>query len=163
MVKFLQANLRSMGMARGLLEQAAREVRADVLIISEKPRGPADDDRSVSALDGPAQLALTSFAIAGARDVVRSRYHVGAVIAETAIFSCYLPPRLTAAQYAEALDALRDDCGRFPRVDLMVAGDFNAKVAPCGSASTDRKGELLAEFAATLGLRIENVGDTPTF
>lgn len=130
MINFLQANLRRMGTARSMLNQAAVEADADVLIISEQPRGPPDDDRSMSALDGSAQLVLTGSTIPAARGVTRGRYHVGAVVCDIAVFACYLPPSLTTAQFADALDALRDDCGRFPRADLLVAGDFNAKVAP---------------------------------
>lgn len=59
MIEVIQTNLRRMEVARNLLDQAEREVNADLLIISEQPRGPADDDRSLSDLDNTAQLVLT--------------------------------------------------------------------------------------------------------
>lgn len=143
MIRFLQTNLRRMGSARSLLDQAARETRTDVLIISEKPRGPPDDDRSLSDLDSSSQLVLTGTAEMAALDVSRGTHHVGAVVRGIAVFSCYLPPSLSTAQFAAALDALRDDCARFPRSDLLVAGDFNAKVVHWGSTRTDAKGAIL--------------------
>lgn len=83
---------------------------------------------------------------------MRRRYHVGTVMQNTAVLSCYLPPSLTVDQYAETMDELRSDCSRLPRADLLIAGDFNAKVASWGSVTTDRKGGILAEFAASLDL-----------
>lgn len=163
MISIIQVNLRKMGTARCMLNQAASETQADILIISEQPKGPPDDEWSLSGLDAPAQLVITNSASAVARDVVRGRYHVGAVVHGIAVFSCYLPPSLTTAQFREALDELRDDCGRFPRSDLLVVGDFNAKVALWGSILTDPKGDSLKEFAATLNLCIEDIGDAPTF
>lgn len=92
---------------------------------------------------------------------------MGAVVHGIAVFSCYLPPSLTTAQFAEELDALGNalgnDCGRLPHFDLVVAGDFNAKVALWGSATTDAKGDILREFAAAHDLQIRNRGNTPTY
>lgn len=110
-MRVIQINLRRTGTARSLLDQAARETNADVLIISERPRGPPDGDRSLSDLGSSAQLVLTSSAAATATDMTRRRYHMGATVHGTVIFSCYFPPTLTPAQFADALDALGGDCG----------------------------------------------------
>lgn len=56
MIRILQANMRRMCSARSLLNQAARETRADVLIISEQPKGPPDNDKSFFDLHSSAQL-----------------------------------------------------------------------------------------------------------
>lgn len=61
------------------------------------------------------------------------------------------------------MDDLARDCGRFLRSDLLIAGDFNAKVSAWGSLRTDDKGSVLEEFAAGLDLLVGNVGDAPTF
>lgn len=163
MTRVIQTNLRRMGSARNLLDQAARETGADVLVISERPRGAPGDDRSLTDLASSAQLALTSTAAIATTDAVRGRYYVGTTVRGIVVFSCYLPPSLSAAQYADALDALGVDCGRFPQLDLVVAGDFNAKVALWGSASTDERGRILTEFAAAHDLQVGNSGNTPTY
>lgn len=106
MIRFLQANLRKMRLARNLLEQAARESRSDLLIINEQPRGPSDDDYSFSDLDFSAQLVLTRFATVVAWDVERGRYHVEAGVHDIAVFLCYLPPSLLATQFRPQRGAL---------------------------------------------------------
>lgn len=93
---------------------------------------------------------------------MRGRYHVGTAVHGFVIFSCYLPPSLKTAQFAEALDALGDDCGRLPHLDFVVAGNFNAKVALWSSTVTDVKGEILMEFVATHDLQVRNRECTPT-
>lgn len=163
MIEVIQMNLRKMGVARNLLDQVAREVNADILIISEQPRGPADDDRSLSDLDNTAQLVMTRSAATFLSKVTRGRYHVGAAVYGIAVFSCYLPPTLSVTQFTEALEELARDCDRFPPSDLLIAGDFNAEVNVWGSARTDNKGTILEEFAAGLDLLVGNVGDTLTF
>lgn len=50
-----------------------------------------------------------------------------------------------------------------PNEFLVVAGDFNAKSSSWGSDTTDAKGEALEAFAASLGIWVCNVGNTPTF
>lgn len=150
-------------MARNLPDQAAREIHADILIISEQPRGPPNDDRSLSDFDNTAQIVLTGSASMFASEVRRGRYHVGAVVERVAFYSCYMPPPLSIAQFTEVLEELGADCGRHPRTDQLIAGDFNAKVTTWGSTRTDNKGTVLEEFAAALNLKIGNVGNTPTF
>lgn len=44
-----------------------------------------------------------------------------------------------------------------------MVGDFNARVKEWGSDKTNRKGEMLKQFVAGLGLLIENRGNVPTF
>lgn len=42
MIRFLQINLRKSGLARRLMEQTARKLGADLLILSEVPQGTLD-------------------------------------------------------------------------------------------------------------------------
>lgn len=84
-----------MGTARSLLTQAALEREADVLIISEQPRGPPDDDKCRSSSDSGSQVALTDFT----RMVVLASFsgngYVGVNTGGFLLVSCYLPPSIT--------------------------------------------------------------------
>jgi len=70
----------------------------------------------------------------------------------------YLSPALDVAQFARRLDG-RGECVRrlllLPS-PILVAGDFNAKSRLWGSPRTDARGNVLAEWAAELGLSILN-------
>lgn len=128
MIRFIQVNLRRMGAARSLLNQAARERETDVLLISEQPRGPPDNDKCRSSVDHGAQIFLTD----SARIAVDASFSGrGGFVGVSAgggglLVSCYLSPSLTNAQYKSRLEDIEVGCSRFPNADLLVAGDFNA-------------------------------------
>lgn len=71
MIRFIQANLRRMGTARGLLEQAARETRTDVLIIIGQRTPPLrisvsfDPDMPVTPTKKSLAAMLTANAASG--------------------------------------------------------------------------------------------------
>lgn len=62
-------------------------------------------------------------------------------------------------------EALRRCCGDFLRTvsgEVIVCGDFNAKSTAWGGVRTDRRGELLEDWAVEQDLRLHNVGNKPT-
>lgn len=47
--------------------------------------------------------------------------------------------------------------------NVIIAGDFNAKSSEWGCNVTDRRGKLLMDCMASLGLQCLNKGNKPTF
>lgn len=152
-----------MGTARSLLTQTARDRRADVLLISEQPRGPPDADRCRSTTDASSQIFITETAQLAVVEHFRGRGFVGINTGSLVIVSCYLPPSLTNGQYAAILGDLETELSRFTQVSVVVGGDFNARVEEWGSDHTNRRGAMLREFAASASLVAENRGRSPTY
>lgn len=163
MIRLAQINLQKMKMARSLLANEARTREVDLLVISEQPSGPPDNDRCWSSTDHLAQVVLTERAKLVAVNTFKGRGFVGVDTGRLVVVSCYLPPSLSPDQYATVLGDLENACASYQRADILVCGDFNAKVDVWGSGRTDAKGLILQEFASDLGLQCENIGLTPTF
>lgn len=67
------------------------------------------------------------------------------------------------AQYSTRLEEMEESMRRLPQtVPIMVAGDFNAKSPVWGSPRQNRRGEVLIEWAAVLGLCVLNMGSRST-
>ncbi|KAH8306066.1 hypothetical protein KR059_001133, partial [Drosophila kikkawai] len=77
------------------------------------------------------------------------------------VYSIYLAPSLTLAEFAVILDRLAADArGRSP---TLLAGDFNAWAVDWGSPTTNVRGRTLLEVLSTLDVALLNVGQEHTF
>ena len=83
-------------------------------------------------------------------------------VGDTRLYSCYVSPNTSLDVFGEWMDGLERDL-RLWGGRTLVCGDLNAKSALWGASATDRRGRIVEEFAATLGLATLNEGDTPTF
>lgn len=164
MIRFLQINLHRCGTARQLLDATAAEKGSDVLLISEPSRGPPDGPTRITSRDGSCAVVLPARSAVAAEEIGAGTGFAWIRIANLVVYSCYISPNLTQVEFSESLDRLEDSIRRLsPGVDVLIAGDFNAKSHEWGSAVEDGRGSGLADLAASLGLEPANVGNKPTF
>ncbi|XP_071648849.1 uncharacterized protein [Temnothorax longispinosus] len=79
------------------------------------------------------------------------------------IVGMYISPATDVPGYERFLDDLKDCLGKFlPGQQVLMAGDFNAKSVTWGSPTTDKKGGILTDWAASLGLVCINTGGVQT-
>jgi hypothetical protein len=143
------------------MRQTTVEENADVVIISEQYRDYTEEngwfadsggraavyvDRNIAVDEiGPKELGFRWVVIRGIR-----------------VYSCYWSPNLPFSQFEDFATRLEISV-RGSTLPVIVAGDFNAKSQEWGSPMEDRKGRLLADWAASLGLLVCNRGNKPTF
>ncbi|XP_060878139.1 uncharacterized protein LOC132950632 [Metopolophium dirhodum] len=164
MIRIIQINLQRSSTAQSLLQQTSAERGAHVLAVPEPNWHPANDDRWVRSDDGTCAVALSA-----AADFVAETYSAGRGYTwiqgrGLRVYSCYNSRNDTAENFAAFLDDVHwsaNECDR--RTHLVICGDFNAWSQEWGSARNDRRGDQLADLAASLGMSVENTGDTATY
>lgn len=123
-----------------------------------------DDERCITSANGTCKVMLTSQADMAVTGSSRGRGFASLSMSEVTIYSCYFSPNVTLEEYSRLLNGLESDVrNRQTAVPTIIAGDFNAKAQEWGSNRKDRRGEMLLEMAASLGLTVENVGTSATY
>ncbi|XP_070140005.1 uncharacterized protein [Drosophila kikkawai] len=137
------------------------ESGTDLAVLSEPYRGGRNHDWAV---DSSGKTALRVYGNTSLRleNVLTDQGFVRAKAGGWWIYSIYLAPSLTLAEFAVILDRLAADArGRSP---TLLAGDFNAWAVDWGSATTNARGRTLLEVLSTLDVallnRAEATGDT---
>lgn len=164
MIHILQVNLQRSPTAQSLLQQTLAERGAHVITVSEPNWHPANDDRWVRSDDGTCAVALTAAADFVAETNGAGRGYAWIQGRGLRVYSCYNSRNDTAENFAAFLDDVHRsarECDR--RTHLVICGDFNAWSQEWGSARNDRRGDQLADLAASLGLSVENSGNTATY
>ena len=160
-LKVLQINLGHCRAAQDLMFQVAKEMRADVVIVSEQYANCSADWYSDAT--GRAAIYVPSRDIAVTKRMVTGGDGwVWIEIGGRRIYSCYFSPNSPLPQYEEDIRRLEDDV-RGAEGPVIVAGDFNASAAEWGSSFTNARGTLLCEVASGLHLHVANVGRSLTF
>lgn len=77
------------------------------------------------------------------------------------VIGCYISPNITIDTYSLFIEELNHRLSVL-NGEKILAGDFNAKSVKWGYPPDDRRGELLAEMALSIGLVVLNTG-APTF
>jgi hypothetical protein len=161
-LKVLQINLGHCQAAQDLMFQVAREKCADLVLVSEQYRDcPSHwccDDAGTAAIYLPPATGARITGRAGAG----CRGWTWVEVSGCRIYSCYFSPNTPTQQYEDDLQALEDDV-RTANLPVLLAGDFNAWATDWGSSTTNRRGSILCEVAASLHLLPANVGGEFTF
>jgi len=164
MIEFLQINLNRSGVARNLMYATAAERNTQVLMFSEPPRLPPDNDRTVTCEDNSCGIALTRTADILPLQKGSSPGYVWIRTKTMVLYSCYFAPGRTLAEFRGQIFSLERSIRLMPPdLDIVIGGDFNAKSYQWGSANEDERGYILAETMSGLGLTTLNVGSRPTF
>ncbi|XP_061729131.1 uncharacterized protein LOC133534053 [Cydia pomonella] len=94
--------------------------------------------------------------------VVKGRGFVLAVLEGIAIIGVYFSPNGILPEFEQSLTEVGALIGQISPVPVLVAGDFNAKSTTWGCPATDPRGEVLEEWAVSLGLAVLNTGSEST-
>lgn len=81
------------------------------------------------------------------------------------VHSCYASPAPSVDEFERLLSRLEERVRKYRGVgvDLIVAGDFNARSASWSDRLTNHRGDVFSTFADSLGLIVANVGRELTF
>lgn len=162
MVRFLQANINHSWPAHHLLAQQRLEKGIGICVISEPVRIPdsglwmASRDRRAAVTWDPDRTTHPCHL------AVRGQNFVAARFKDIYIVSCYVSPNAGACDLLAFLDELGDALQDFGRRRVIICGDFNCKSSAWGSSTTNRKGQILAEWMAEQNVILVNVGSVPT-
>jgi len=74
----------------------------------------------------------------------------------TCVVGVYLPPSLSLAQFEVVLDEVEEVVRNGLPGPVLVMGDFNSKSRSWGCPYEDRRGEVLRDWAESLGLTLLN-------
>lgn len=150
MVKFLQINTRESAPSRRLMEQTSRELRADLLILSETSRGPPDCPKWTSSTDGELAVTLTPTTRIAVLGSGRGPGFAFMQFTSLLVSNCYWRPGSPLHEFEGFLSSLEGTLRSLVGTEeaLTVAEDFNAKSRAWDSVVEDARGEVLERFAA---------------
>lgn len=159
MTKLLYCNLQRKRDALDLIVQTANELKADILACSEPNKIKIEN----SQWHTDAELNVGIMVRRGLliTQTGRGNGFVWAKIGETTIFACYISPNASFETFSNFINGLRQ-ATRQHRYSVIV-GDFNSKHRVWGSKRSEKRANLILEWAASEMLTIHNDGLKPTF
>lgn len=161
MMRILQGNLHRSKTADNLLTQLRRDLKTDIIAISEQYENKNGPGWFADAL-GTAAIWIPNVMIVNIQRHGVGRGFVWVKCNGFTLVSCYFTPNETISEFREKLDGLEDTVRELEGAVVMT-GDFNAKALEWGMTSTNSRGRQILEMAARLGLNVMNVGNTSTF
>ena len=159
-MRVLQLNLNHCEAAHDLLMQTVRELKLDLVLISEPYRHLANQPWETDATTKAVIWSCGKYPFQSAVNCKEAGFVV-AKLDGIHFYSCYAPPSLSLEEFTDLLDRLTEDAKQhFP---LAIAGDFNAWAVDWGSKETKPRGQAVLEAMASLDLVLLNTGEEPTF
>jgi len=163
MIKILQANLNHARQAQDLFVHNLAERGYGLGIVAEPYKVPRNHPLWMASLCGKAAIIWRNATNTPPCTIMEAgEGYVAGQWGRIAVFSVYLSPALDAAQFTRRIDRMGECIRRLLPRPVLVAGDFNAKAGLWGSPQTNRRGSVLIEWAAELGLSILNSGTRST-
>ncbi|XP_033222767.1 uncharacterized protein LOC117176619 [Belonocnema kinseyi] len=161
MTTVIQGKLGHCQLAQDIMYQMAWENKADVLVLSEQLAN-LKHRNWYSDTSGRAAIWVRDPKKVPVEDCGKGNGYEWVISGNSAIISCYLSPNEGIAIFPGKLVAIEN---RIPDLDIEVilAGDFNAKSSEWGMTWKDPRGKELAEMVASLDLTVLNVGNSFTF
>ncbi|XP_024869629.1 uncharacterized protein LOC112453242 [Temnothorax curvispinosus] len=161
--KFLQANLNRSPASRDVFLHTMAERGCVLGVAAELGRVPRNHPSWAVSRCGLVAITWrrTDKPVACSR-VEASDGFVMAKWGHVYVAGVYVSPNVCVAAFEEVLEDLRVVLERFLPCQVIVAGDFNAMSVLWGSPATDRRGRILEEWAAGLGLVVLNTGHVQT-
>lgn len=157
-MKILQINIDRGGGALDLMSSMVRNEGYDICMIGEPHRRRTADwfgheDAKILVSNGNLFIRNKGVGVGHSwMDIEKIRF-----------ICCYISPNSGIQELENILEDISTTISGRENNDIVVAGDFNAKSWEWGSPRQDRRGELVSEWAASLGLVIQNSGICPTF
>jgi hypothetical protein len=155
----MQLNLNRSSAAHDLVMES--EPKADVLIASEPNKKRMDKggwyvdtyrDAAIKVLNRKQKVENSG----------RGKGYVWVEIDGVRIVSGYASPNIGIEEFKKYLGRL-ENCIRHARLDVLVAGDLNAKSPIWGSGVEDNRGAALADLLSANNMFAQNLGEKATF
>jgi len=161
MIHVLQVNVGVCRAAQDLALATSTNKNIDILVISEQHRDKGEENgwyadaggRSAIAVLGKLHVDAIGPRLQGIRWIELNGFR---------LYSCYCSPNIQFTEFEDFLGRLEASI-REARCPVIIAGDFNAKSHEWGSPKEDKRGQAMADLAASLGLVVCNQGKEPTF
>ncbi|GBP21526.1 hypothetical protein EVAR_12127_1 [Eumeta japonica] len=159
-MKILQLNINHYEAAHDLLMQTVRDLKLDLVLISEPYKHLNDQPWETNRTS---KTVISSCGKLPFQSIVnnKSAGFIAASVDGIYIYSCYAPPSLSIVEFTDFLDKLTEDAKQHHPV--AIAGDFNSWAVDWGSKQTNARRKALLEVFTTIDVVLLNYGDTPTY
>ena len=162
-VTIIQANVNHSARAQDLLLHTMTESGYGLTVVSEPYRIPKHPNWVGNQLGSVAIIKSSNTNTAPLRALAQGRGFVLVAWGDLRIAGVYAPPSWSHVSFEEMLDEIYKEVAcDVNREKVLILGDFNAKGSAWGSTTTNARGSTLAEWAASLDLRLLNKGNRST-